>query len=228
MPMEVADRTFHIAYKDSEATAFAVDVDGRQYLVTARHVLEGLIDTDEIELWCNEKWLTLTVDLTGHSDVDISVMSPRQQLARREMILDCKPQKTFVGQDVYFAGFPLDLRGEPFESPFPMPLVKRAMISGKLGPGWKNPFYLDGHNNRGFSGAPVYLFDRNARRPPSVLMVVASYTAELADVLDHNDEATGMAVEQNSGIMAAFSIDNALELIAANPNGFLLSAPNDT
>ena len=219
LPMEVADRTFHIAYGDGEGTAFALDVRGQQYLVTARHVVKGLVGSDELEIWSDGAWKALPVQLTGHSDVDISVLSPLQQLAYPEMILDCLgPETFFVGQDMLFAGFPLGLQGVGYDSPFPTPLLKKAMVSALSGAGVKKPLFLDGHNNQGFSGAPVYYLEPKTGRP-IVVMVVASYTGEVTEALDAQERPTGHTIVQNSGIMAAFLIQNALELIDANPNG---------
>ena len=221
LPLEVADRTFHIAYGNSEGTGFALDVDGRQYLITARHLVEDICGSDEIEIWWNGAWASLAVSLTGHSDVDVSVLSPHRQLAYPEMVLAVAgPEQFYIGQDVLFAGFPLGLQSVPHDGPFPVPLLKKAMVSALSGTGPKAPLYLDGHNNQGFSGAPVYILDSTGR--PTVLMVVASYTGERAEILDEQDEPNGMSVVQNSGIMAGFLIRNALEEIESNPNGLLV------
>ncbi len=37
----ILNRTFHMSYGGSTGTCFTVDVDGRQYLVTARHVVQS-------------------------------------------------------------------------------------------------------------------------------------------------------------------------------------------
>ena len=42
----VIHRTFHIRYRNGTGTAFAIDRDGRQYLITARHLVEGVAAGD--------------------------------------------------------------------------------------------------------------------------------------------------------------------------------------
>lgn len=219
LPMEVVDRTFHISFGDGEGTGFAIDVSGRQYLVTAKHVIEGLDGSDTIKIWCDNDWQNLGVTLVGHSDVDVSVLAPEVQLAAADMELACGRQGFLVGEDVFFAGFPLGLRGFSFDSNFPSPLLKKAMVSGAINSGIKHPFFVDGHNNPGFSGAPVFKLDRVTLKP-HVIMVVASFTAERSQVLDEHDQPTGLTVFENTGIMAAYHVRNAIELIEASPLGF--------
>ncbi len=92
--------------------------------------------------------------------MDVSVLAPLTQLTRKEMKLDTSPGDFFIGQDVYFAGFPLGLVGQGIASPFPAPLIKKAIISGAPGEGYKFPFYLDGHNRRARCWIPLHFFLR--------------------------------------------------------------------
>lgn len=223
LPMEVADRTLHMSFGDSTATGFVFDHLGKQYIITARHVVEDIKDSDIVQISANDKWRSVNVKLVGHSDVDVSVLAASEKLAHPEMILEPAVGGFYIGQEVFFVGFPLGMQGSRLDSPFPAPLLKRAIISGGKAVSAREPFYLDGHNNPGFSGAPVYLKIPGEERF-KVSMIVASYTSTKDPVYDYNDQPTDMTVWSNSGIMAAYSIKEAIDLIEQNPIGFALAA----
>ena len=46
VPAEVYERTFQLWVGSASATCFAGDIDGRQYVVTARHVVEHVDPRD--------------------------------------------------------------------------------------------------------------------------------------------------------------------------------------
>lgn len=221
LPLEIVDRVFQIALGDAIGTAFSLDVDDRQYLVTARHMVQNIDGPTTIQIFHRDNWNELQVELVGHSDVDVSVLAPSTQLTHKEMKLDAAPGGFLVGQDVYFAGFPLGLVGQNIASPFPAPLIKKAIISGAAGTGYKFPIYLDGHNNPGFSGGPVYL--QIPKQPHfMVSMIICSFKAVRDPVYYDDEQQSGLYVLQNSGIIQAYNIRNALELIGRNPIGFKL------
>ena len=73
----VLSRVFHIAWRDSTGTAFAIDHASKQYLVTARHVAKGIDSGDSIRVFQEEQWKNLTVDVVGigDGDADVAVLS---------------------------------------------------------------------------------------------------------------------------------------------------------
>lgn len=223
VPMEIIDRTFCLSLGDHTGTAFTIDVGGRQYVVTARHVVAGIIGQATVGLKLIDGWRSLDVALVGHAEgeIDVSVLTAKVILTDPGMAIPVSPGNFYLGQDVYFAGFPLGFYSQNIDSPFPSPLVKRAIISGKAGPGFDKPWLLDGHNNGGFSGGPVF-----ARNGPtgtfSILAIISSYFLEDSDITDAVGEPTVYKAASNAGIIAAYSIQHALELIAKNPNGLQL------
>ena len=48
---------------ESFATAFTIDVDGREYLITAKHVAQKLRDEDKIDIFTNHGWSSLTLKI---------------------------------------------------------------------------------------------------------------------------------------------------------------------
>ena len=109
--INVISRTFHLKFGASIGTCFLIDIDSRQYFVTAKHVVENLKDNDEIEIYFKGQWAKLKARLTGHSNVaDVSVFTT-------DIFIACHGLPTTTdgivyGQDLYFLGFPYGLKAE--------------------------------------------------------------------------------------------------------------------
>ena len=71
VPTQVFLRTFHIAWGNFTGTAFAIDRDGKQYLVTARHVVKGIESGDTIKISNKQKWHEIAVNVVGIGNVPI-------------------------------------------------------------------------------------------------------------------------------------------------------------
>ncbi len=54
LPVEIVDRVFQIALSDAIGTAFSLDVDDRQYLVTARHMVQNIDRPTTIQIYHSE------------------------------------------------------------------------------------------------------------------------------------------------------------------------------
>lgn len=176
-------------------TAFTLDVDGREYLVTAKHMVERLKREDAIEISVRtDQWDRIGVTVYRcDDDVDIAILIPPRQLTVSLPLEPGSAVQTFVGQDMFFAGFPFGassfaiseyarhLNGE-----YSMPIIKKGVYSGIFETKDKAPvILLDGYNNRGFSGAPIIYRDLN--RPNVsvfyVFGVVSGFVPELAPVV---------------------------------------------
>ena len=71
-------RTFRIKCGKSVGTGFTVDVDGKQYLVTAKHVVAGFGSATGLEVFENGVWVAISASLVAHGGdgVDVSVLAP--------------------------------------------------------------------------------------------------------------------------------------------------------
>ena len=49
-------RTFHIKYEQGTGTCFMIDIDSKQYLVTAKHVVDGFPQSGIIDLYHGGDW----------------------------------------------------------------------------------------------------------------------------------------------------------------------------
>jgi S1-C subfamily serine protease len=211
-------RTFRIKCGQSAGTGFALDVDGRQYLVTAKHVVEGFSPPAvPLDVFGNQVWTQVSAHLVAHgpTGIDVSVLAPDPPLSPPGLPVVASSDGCAYGQDVYFLGFPYGaLSGVVFgQSGHPLPLVKKAILSSFAG----NLYLLDGHNNPGFSGGPV-VFGRGGSLPNAVAAVISGYRFSPEPVL-LNDTDTGLTYRYNTGIIYSYKIETALELIRSNPIG---------
>jgi hypothetical protein len=78
----VYQRVFKIKYASSIGTCFTIEVDSKQYLITARHVVDGFSGTS-LDIFHNNQWKTIPVCLVDHcsGEVDISVFAASIQLS---------------------------------------------------------------------------------------------------------------------------------------------------
>ena len=220
----ILHRTFQLSFgKSRGGTCFTVDYDNRQYIVTARHIVEPITDSATIRIKHEKVWKDCLVNLVGHceGEVDISVLAAGLQISPKHP-LPTSYDNIILGQDVYFLGFPYGLTSEIGElnRNFPLPLVKKAALSAV------NPdtilFYLDGHNNRGFSGGPVVFFEMG--KPANKLSlagVVSGYHSSMEPVY-LEEKRTSLEFKYNTGIILAYGIKHAVDLISQNPIGFNL------
>jgi hypothetical protein len=214
-------RTFRIKCGDSVGTGFTVDVDGKQYLVTAKHVVQAFATTAGLEIFGNGAWVPISATLVGHGSdgVDVSVLAPAAAMSPSNLPVVVGSKGVVYGQDVYFLGFPYGVLSSVVfgGSGHPLPLVKKALLSSFAG----DAFLLDGHNNPGFSGGPV-IFARGSGMPDGVAAVISGYRFSQEPVFLEQDE-TALTYRQNTGIIIAYKIESALALIRANPIGVTIT-----
>lgn len=216
-------RTFFIKYDQSTGTAFTIDHDGRQYLVTAAHVCPGISNGDTIAVKQHGQWFDWPVQVVGAGtpgklEEDVLVLALDTQVSP-SFSLPATSADLVWGQDVYFLGFPYGLHTENAPNDgYPLPLVKRALMSGHVGqhPG---TFLLDGHNNPGFSGGPaVFRPFGSPHKEWCVFGIVSAFKSENIPITFQGSQ-TGLSSPANTGIVVCPEIKQAVGYIEANPIG---------
>lgn len=218
----VIHRVFMIRWRDQVGTAFAIDIEERQYLITARHIVTSLVGSDTVELFGNGTWNAFPIRLIGHAaaDVDISVLAGDHVIVPPNLPLEATSQGVIYGQDLHFLGFPYGMVGNYFfgAGGYPLPLVKRATLSHFQ----RSVYLLDGHNNPGFSGGPV-VFVPSGGKDYKVAAVVSGFRA-IEEPVFAGGQLTPFVYRYNTGIIVSHSIDVAVELIRDNPTGCPLAS----
>jgi S1-C subfamily serine protease len=215
----VFTRIFFIrAGADSVGTGFTIEVDNRQYLVTARHVVQTLKPPTDIHISRENEWKALPVTTVWRHpspDIDIAVIPLTLQLSRT---LPCLPQSAGLvwGQEVFFLGYPFGQTGERTEANggYPIAFVRRATFAAGLrdSKGYLL-LMLDGHCNPGFSGGPIVFRPQGSTDPRAPFViggVIAGYESVPSPVQIPGG-TTQMNVLTNTGLVRGFAIDHAVE-----------------
>ena len=215
----ILQRTFRIRYRGGTGTCFTIDVGGKRYLITAKHVVNSIRDDETVDISHNGDWLPVRVRLVGHGagDIDVTVLAPQVMFGAAHR-LKHTTAGLVLGEDIYFLGFPYGLGMEvktDLNAGFPLPLIKKAVVSA-LGLE-DGPILLDGHNNVGFSGGPVAR--RGTKEEQTVVGVVSGYRYDRQNVLDEHGNETSHTYDTNTGIVIAHDIRHALAIIEKNPIG---------
>lgn len=201
----IAYRTFFILIGDY-GTGFIVDVDGQEYLITAKHLL-GTPDSD-LKIYINQRWTSYKYVVAdfGANGADIVALRLENPIVPSNLPVKVSGE-TYIGQDVCFLGFPYKLWMEhgAVTHGRPMPFLKKGVISA-----FDNDpsiLHLDAINNPGFSGGPVYYLDDE--KNVVIIGVVADYRIE-REVVEAGD--LKIEVPYNTGLMRAYRMQNFLSI----------------
>src|SRR5271166_2245096 len=193
----ILTRILMIQSQYDRGTVFSIDVDGREYWITAKHILTGaqhppygavpagkktfkvLNPGGEGEQWIDSEFSIIDVG----ADIDEVVLAPSTPLLNRPIPAPKTGSESVVlGADCSFLGFPY---GGGWRANFGngrsfwMPFIKRCGLSAMLGDP-QRIWILDGINNVGFSGGPVLVGTGPDQR---IIAVISGYRTEPVEVL---------------------------------------------
>ena len=206
----------------SGGTMFVIEVDGREYCVTARHIAAHIGDSG-IEIMQHNNWVSYSAKLVGHGEgkVDVSVFALPSSIIPMEarFPLPMGTNGVRLGEEMMFLGFPGvydPSLGFNLHNGFPIPLVKYARVSALPSP--EGLMWLDRHNNRGFSGSPICFSPKNDNELV-VASVVSAYSQSMEPIVSRGGDETGLYMRENTGLMLAWDIRHCVELARLNPIG---------
>ncbi len=215
VPAGILARVIYLKNGEMTGTGFLIDYKEKEYLITARHVVEGLPSKNaKLQEYRSADWRYLSADviLPNNKNVDIAVLDIHQKpsLTWNPNLGDGTPM---IGGQVYFLGFPYGLHTLYNNGEY-MPLVKVGIFSGiDNSDPEEELYYIDGFNNPGFSGGPVVYID-NTKRDWHIFAVIQGYRPESVKTkIKGKPVDTGLLV--NSGILLAYPLDYALKAIDA-------------
>lgn len=193
----VLSRVLMIQSQYDIGTVFSIDVDNKEYWITAKHILTGRqhppygdVRTDKVRLkvlnpgaegeqWIDREFSTIDID----PDIDEVVLAPATPLLDNPLpSAKTGSEAVALGGDCSFLGFPY---GGGWKAKFSngqsswMPFTKRCAVSAML----RDPqriWILDGINNIGFSGGPVLSGTGMDQR---IFAVISGYRVEPAEVI---------------------------------------------
>lgn len=218
------ETSFCLKGEGGVGTAFGLSHEGENWLVTAKHNLKAAGIGNKVFLRRECGWEPFEIkEIRVHATQDVSAM----KLAGLNF---SPPAESPVGADNWdieiggqlkFLGFPHGLHNT-YNSPlgFNTPLVRTAHFSGVISSPTGNLLVLDGFNNPGYSGAPVWYAGRT-KSQLHLLGVVSGYRVEersKSNVFrDHGDgketPETGLFVKPNSGMIHAVPTADLISII---------------
>ena len=220
---ETMANTFNIHGDRSTGTCFLVLKNGMQYFVTAAHLFNPSHKSGDkvpIQMLIQNQLQSFDAKVYFHRDrkVDIAIFKlsekvlqhielPEEFIQYHDLLQNVfqstgiSLDSTFLafGIEVFFYGFPLGNLGTEVLG-IKLPLVKRAIVSGSVKYNGINVIVLDGHNNLGFSGGPVVVYDPGSQKM-SIVGVISGYVPEPIDVQYKGDK---LSVNDNSGIIVCY------------------------
>lgn len=212
-------------------TAFTIEVDGRQYLITAKHVVGKLPNEAESTIQVRKKngWAPLKVTVFKCDDpVDIAVLVPPAQITVN-FALEPTSNGMMAGQDAYFVGFPYGSFATYATQPDVFGFVKRATVArfDRLPDAHTQMILLDGYNNPGFSGSPVVYRDLSQSGIVfKVAGVLVSYLYDASPVVNkkqeiHEDEITAEDRERSDVVRTItdgrlYRVEDTKQLVKLN------------
>jgi hypothetical protein len=243
----ILSRILMVESQYGRGTIFSIDVDQREYWITAKHILNGrqhppygAIMSKSVSLRIlnpgaeGEQWLPETFSVIDPGeDIDIVVLAAGKPLLSDPLqTLATGADGLYLGQDCEFLGFP---HGGGWRGKFGgdrsiwAPFVKHCTLSA-MALDSKRIWILDGINNEGLQ--------------QKIFGVISGYYAEPAEVVPYdsgkltpenmhhqepasqpdNSAHTREKVDVNSGFILAFDISYATDGIKKNPIGPLRTA----
>ncbi len=219
VPNEILQNVFHIKFDSRTASCFRISYDSSDCLVTARHLFPSSLPNNsriEIETFGNGKWLKQQVTLLLHinTSIDIAVLKLDTN-NQKQNLFEIDSKGFYLSQECFFLGYPfglmMDDKDSKFNSGFPVPFVKRGIISSFTpGPTDMMLIYIDGINNPGFSGGPVVVSNRDGTGKMKCIGVVSAYINENKVVKTPIGDFIN---SQNSGIIVSYASDHIFEVL---------------
>ena len=234
-------RVFPLRIGSWFGTGFTIEIDHRQYIVTAKHILAGDLPIEtakhilardlpgaiEVQL---DEWTTVSVKLVGmgRDKQDVLVLATNRQISE-VFPVDEGTDELMLGQSVRFLGYFTGVQ----TSPLPgyknrgAPLVMSGIVSGfhfSDDNNGSSSVWVDGHNNKGFSGGPVVFQPARALTRDEcrwkIAGVISGYVEAPVEVRSVTGGATAAVAISNAGLLRAIPMRIVRELIDANPIGF--------
>jgi hypothetical protein len=234
-------------------TTFSIDVDQREYWITAKHIITGVekppygeIKSKSVSLRIldpgapGESWVPEEFSVIDPGQgIDVVILTAPQPILTNPLpSLPTNSAQVNLGSDCEFLGYAY---GGGWRASFDngqtwwMPYVKRCTISALPPKEGTRIWVLDGINNVGFSGGPVVVRTGGDQK---IMGVVSGYIMEPADVVSADTDKSSsdslqtekptehpkQVVRVNSGFIIAFDIKYVVDAIEKNPIGPLRKA----
>ncbi len=220
---EVLSNIFLIYHGTQYGTCFQLSLGGKDYLVTARHLFEGIQNNTLVDVLINHKdgnkSLKPTLLVHKNSNIDIAVLDMHSNNIKEEYV-DVGSEGSYASQECFFAGFPLQLSMVDkvgLNKGFPLPLIRKGIVSAFLWEKDQSIILLDGNNITGQSGSPVVVFNSSLggknKHKFRLIGIVRGYIPDQKEVKLTNET---FVYPENTGIVVTFDAGHIKDIIGQN------------
>jgi S1-C subfamily serine protease len=214
---------FNCSFSNGAGTCFCWNDSKGTFFATAAHLLRGAASGDQVRLRTADghRNLRLTDIVFADGGVDICVFATSNfRLRWTAPIRDDSSIILQLGDDVLFLGFPHGLSNTVVGiNHFVTPLARKATFSGEALVGNARTMILDGFNNPGYSGAPVFAMSDEGHLVP--VAVISGYRFEsvshasvFRSVDGEEHQLPDTYVKPNSGMIYAYPWAAVLEALS--------------
>jgi len=207
---------------ETRGTCFLVIKNEKNYLVTARHLFSKSKNGDTVNFstQIDTEWNYNRLPIFLHRDkrVDIAIFPLTDVKGIPAILLD--EPSTMVGGQGFFLGYPLGIYTTVKNTATTVfrlryPLVKVCNLSGIRQQDSLGESLLDGHNNPGFSGGPVFFPDITKSNDSSMQLygVISGYIDQIDTITTQSEN---IQYKSNSGIISCWRTEYILDIIEAN------------
>lgn len=210
---QVIQKVIQLEHNSKQFTGFLISNKSvtAQYIATARHTIPDVRNNQEVYVGFRKdnEWKQIKCIAYTHNNEDLDIILLRlvdTQHIKPNYNVPLSSKGMLASQQAFFLGFPFGLNAasESINEGFPIPFIKVGIISAISSAYRKGYFYLDGHNNKGFSGGPVAFYDYN-EKTFKICGVVSGFLNE--NLVDG---------APNSGIVSACYIGYVQEILSQN------------
>ena len=164
----LTERVLHIKNGASTGSSYIIEKYDRSFLVTAKHIFPNLKECDSITFQVNQdkQWKNISgiAHLHKNAEIDVIIIDLGVQLFGNNPNSYMRSGSVVFGDEGYFLGFPMGFQTDwlPGKNQgLPSALIKRATFSGQIEINGILIPLLDGQNNPGFSGGPIFFKSYN-------------------------------------------------------------------
>ncbi len=222
----ILTRVFWLSFKGRpRGTAFAVDVEGRQYVVTAWHVARDCEHRPAILFRQNEQLVSFENKLRfigENIDSDVAVFAADQILVPKDFDVSLGSADLYYGSIGYALGFPSALTSKeigflPEGKPLPVPALAVAYFNSE-----GETTCVAGYVTNGFSGGPIIFPKLGSRRTEWAIVGVCVAFPTLPRPIDMKGAPLEFEVREPTGLIRMAKVSVAIEIINGNPSGYPL------
>ena len=220
----VLHRVFWVTHQGKPAgTGFAVDVDGKQYLVTAQHVARDCRYQPDIRIRQGPHWsnVNLTWTTVGEdAEADVAVLAAASPLCPSELSVTLGQGNLIYGTIGYALGFPSSLAPSdvgwlPEGRPIPVPALAVMYFSQE-----GDTACCSGYITNGYSGGPIVFPTGNANE--WTFAGICTGFPTLRRPIDMEGAPVEFKAFEPTGLISMAKTQVAEKIIRDNPVGFQL------